>query len=360
MAKPFSIPDHAAKYFSKIGQILEGLDLGPTMRVMDFGAGTCWLSRMLWQLGCSVVSLEVSEKALEFGEKLMRDYPVPYPPQAKWEPLVYDGIRFDLPDACIDRIVMFDVFHHVPNPEAVAAECFRVLRPGGILAMNEPVGAHSSTHDSQHEMREFAVLENDLEVNTLSALFCQKGFSPPTFKVFPSPDLEITLSDRAECLAGNPNIRIRNSIRDAMRDGAVLFFRKGERRLDSRRAEGLQHRLELKTPSFQMKAREPIALRITLHNTGRSWWLADNSEDRGIVKIGTQLLNPDTGEMILDHGRWRLPNDVAPGKSVDVVIPFSIDLPGRFLVRFDLVSEFVCWFRLTGSKEVLVKATVET
>jgi SAM-dependent methyltransferase len=359
MAKPYSIPDHAPKFFTKVGQILEGLDLGPTMRVLDFGAGTCWLSKMLWQLGCSVVSVEVSPKALEFGEKLMKDYPVPYPPvSAKWDGLVYDGRRFDLPDASIDRIVMFDVFHHVPNPEEVAAECFRVLRPGGVLAMNEPVGEHSSTQDSQHEMREFGVLENDLEVHSLAATFCAKGFSAPTFKVYPCPELEVSLSERAECLSGRPNERICGSIRDAMTNGAVLFFRKGERRLDSRRAEGLKHRLEVKPGLVRLKTREPQPVRLKLHNTGKSWWLADNCEDRGIVKVGTQLVDPKSGETVLDHGRWKLPRDVAPGESIEMEIQFAIASPGDYEVRFDLVSEFVCWFRLVGSSEVRIKAEV--
>jgi SAM-dependent methyltransferase len=359
MAKPWSMPDQAAKSLVKFGLILEGLDLGPTMRVLDFGAGTCWLSKLLWQLGCSVVSLEVSPAALELGRQLFEQFPVPYPPQARWEPLLYDGKRIELPDGSVDRIVMFDVFHHIPNPEAVAAECFRILRKGGIVAMSEPVGAHSSTHESQHEMREYGVLENDLHVSELADTWIKAGFSAPTFKVHTDAPLAISLADRQRCLEASPPVHVQSSIRDAMCNGAVLFFRKGERQLDSRRAEGLSHRMEILSQRLRLMPKQVYSLPIRLWNNGRSTWLCTNSEDRGIVKIGSQLLHPETGAMILDHGRWAIPHDVAPGESVVVKIPFSVEIRGHFTVRFDLVSEFVAWFRVLGSKEVSVDVVVE-
>jgi SAM-dependent methyltransferase len=359
MAKPWSIPDQAAKSLVKLGLILEGLDLGPTMRVLDFGAGTCWLSKMFWQLGCSVVSLEVSPAALEIGKQLFENYPVPYPPKARWEPLIYDGRTISLPDGSVDRIVMFDVFHHVPNPAEVAAECFRVLRKGGILVMSEPVGAHSGTHLSQNEMREYGVLENDLDVVTLSETFVRAGFNSPTFKVQADAPLAVSVEDRRLCLDSNPPLSVRNSIRDAMINGAVLFFRKGERQLDSRRAEGLAHRMEIMSQGLRLRPCQEYLLPIRLWNTGTSHWLCSNSEDRGIVKVGSQLLHPETGEMILDHGRWAIPHDVAPGASIVMKIPFRVDIPGHFTVRFDLVSEFVAWFRVLGAQEVLVDVRVE-
>jgi SAM-dependent methyltransferase len=359
MAKPWSIPDQAAKCLVKLGLILEGLDLGPTMRVLDFGAGTCWLSKMLWQLGCSVVSLEVSPVALELGRQLFEGYPVPYPPEAKWEPLLYDGRTITLPDGSVDRIVMFDVFHHVPNPDEVAAECFRILRKGGILAMSEPVGAHSGTNESQKEMREYGVLENDIQVDKLSETFVRAGFSYPTFKVQADAPLAISGADRQLCLDANPPLSVKTSIRDSMINGAVLFFRKGERQLDSRRAEGLAHRIQIMSQGLHLRSCQEYPLPVRLWNTGTSHWLCSNSEDRGIVKIGSQLLHPETGEMILDHGRWAIPHDVAPGESVVVKVPFKVDFPGQFTVRFDLVSEYVAWFRVLGSREVCIDVRVE-
>ena len=51
----------------RLGLIFAGLKLGKTMKVLDFGAGTCWLSRYLNQLGCSTISVDPSDTALELG-----------------------------------------------------------------------------------------------------------------------------------------------------------------------------------------------------------------------------------------------------------------------------------------------------
>lgn len=49
-----------------------------------------------------------------------------------------DGI-FDLPDAAFDVITVFGVFHHIANVSTVIRECYRVLKPGGLLLTREPI-----------------------------------------------------------------------------------------------------------------------------------------------------------------------------------------------------------------------------
>jgi SAM-dependent methyltransferase len=46
-----------------------------------------------------------------------------------------DGRRLSLPDAAYDAVVLHRVLSHVPGPEDVLAEAFRVLRPAGRLAV---------------------------------------------------------------------------------------------------------------------------------------------------------------------------------------------------------------------------------
>lgn len=45
--------------------------LFPGVRILDFGAGTCWMSRLLAMLGCNVTAVDVSRKALEVGDKFL-------------------------------------------------------------------------------------------------------------------------------------------------------------------------------------------------------------------------------------------------------------------------------------------------
>jgi SAM-dependent methyltransferase len=49
-----------------------------------------------------------------------------------------DG-SFELPDASIDLATVYGVLHHIPHVSATMAELGRVLKPGGILLLREPI-----------------------------------------------------------------------------------------------------------------------------------------------------------------------------------------------------------------------------
>ena len=44
------------------------------------------------------------------------------------------------PEGSFDLVVDFGILHHVPAWRKVASECMRVLRPGGLLLVEEPEG----------------------------------------------------------------------------------------------------------------------------------------------------------------------------------------------------------------------------
>ena len=157
---------------------MQGLQLTAGATVLDFGAGTGWFARFLTQLGCRVILLDVSETALEMARELYRRQPVigdrPEP-----EFLLFDGRRIPLPDASVDRVLSFHAFHHAPHPAAVVAELARVLKPGGIAGFAEPGPRHSRTPVSQFEMRNYRVVENDVDVHAILAVGEGRGLSRP-------------------------------------------------------------------------------------------------------------------------------------------------------------------------------------
>ena len=55
MSKPFSFLHETPEALHNLGLLLSGLHLGKTMTVLEFGAGTCWLSRVLTQLNCQMI-----------------------------------------------------------------------------------------------------------------------------------------------------------------------------------------------------------------------------------------------------------------------------------------------------------------
>jgi hypothetical protein len=63
------------------------------------------------------------------------------------------------------------------------------------------------------------------------------------------------------------------------------------------------------------------------------------------VRMGTRVLDPGTGGVVVDGLRSRLPGDVPPGQSriVEALVR-APDTEGRYDVEFDLVNEGVRWF----------------
>jgi 2-polyprenyl-3-methyl-5-hydroxy-6-metoxy-1,4-benzoquinol methylase len=46
--------------------------------------------------------------------------------------------QLNLPDNCLGAVGIFDVLEHLPNPEIVLREIYRVLEPGGVLLTSVP------------------------------------------------------------------------------------------------------------------------------------------------------------------------------------------------------------------------------
>ena len=359
MGKPFSMPNHAPQLLVRLGLILEGLRLAPGMKVLDFGAGTCWISKAIWQMGCSVIATDVSEEALRLGRRLFEDYPIPNRPLASWDTRLFNGIRIPTEDEEIDRIICFDAFHHVPNQNEIIQEFYRVLRNGGSISFNEPIGPHSTTADSQREMREFNVLENDLDMDELASQFQQAGFEEPVFKVAACPDYVLSYGEWRKCVSGAAPKSMRNSITGFQRNSGVFFFQKGKPLNDSRYASsGLNHRLTCDQTRLSLKAGERRNVHVTVTNTGDSRWLAKNEHFIGVMNIASRLLDYDSQEVLKDNTRFPIPRELEPGERFEADVPLAVDKPGKFWLKLDMVSERVCWLEDLGSKPVLIEVDV--
>jgi SAM-dependent methyltransferase len=357
LAKPFARFEDTPQLLISLGSVLQGLALAPGMTVLEFGAGTGWLSRFLTQLGCRMILLDVAPTALEIARDLYRRQP---PIGERPEPrfLVFDGKRIDLADGSVDRILCFDSFHHAPNPDAVLREFGRVLKPRGVAGFAEPGPRHSTTPQSQYEMRTYGVVEADIDIHAIWESAKRLGFVDLKLAAFHVPPFHLTLGEYDDLLASGESFgRWAEATRSFLNDTRMFFLTKaGAEEADSRRAEGL--RAAITATVGPVRAGEPIAVEVTVRNAGRAKWLGSH-EGYGGVAFGAHLNDAEGRLVDLNWFRDPLPRALDPGEEVSFSVTLPALPPGRSIIEFDCVSEHVAWFAQVGSDPLRVSVEVE-
>lgn len=361
-AKPFSAINETPELLICFAHVVQGLKLLPDMAILDFGAGSCWTSRFLSQMGLEVIACDVSQAALEIGQDLYRRLSV-IGAQPAPRFLRFDGHRFNLPDEHVDRISCMDAFHHVPNQQEVLNEMARILKPGGIVGFSEPGPEHSQAPQSQYEMRTNRVIENDIDVRHIWQQARNAGFTDLKVAFFnPNPFL-LSLDDFTACLNGDDagELYVANT-RNEMRHRRLFFLYKGEATtpVDSRQREGLMGELKVELASTRIAAGEKLHLKAIATNTGRNVWLPATARI-GAVRFGVHLF--DENGVLLDLDYFRAPltpsegRQTLPGEVVELDVEVPAPAPGKYILQFDLVSEAVCWFEHNGAS--IIRVAVE-
>ena len=242
--------------------------------------------------------------------------------------------------------------HHIPNQEEIISELARVLRTGGIAAFSEPGRFHSQSPESQHDMRTFNVLENDIILSEIFTLAQNHGFTD--IKIKPICNMQISLADYQQLTSEKretpPEEAITKHIRDLLDYRLVFFLYKGDFIPDSRRPTELSHGISTTRNNFSVKAGESFFIPLKISNTGKARWIASNINNIGVVFIGAQLY--DSSGNLLDHrlSRHKIKDTVNSGESFEQDIEIRIDHSGVFRVSIDLVSQQICWFESLGSE----------
>ena len=101
---------------------------------------------------------------------------------------------------------------------------------------------------------------------------------------------------------------------------------------------------------LRAKAAQPMTVRTRVKNLSTRPFRAQASYGRRLVRLGAQLMAEDGTMINRDYARAWLPGDIPPGATVDVPIEVPAPgTPGRYALKFDLVSEGIDWFEKCGS-----------
>jgi uncharacterized Fe-S cluster-containing radical SAM superfamily protein len=102
-------------------------------------------------------------------------------------------------------------------------------------------------------------------------------------------------------------------------------------------------------PLIARKGR-PLELRATVKNLSTRPFPAQASYGRRLVRLGAQLCNGDRALINRDFERAWLPGTLEPGGQAEVAVLITAPKqPGRYVLKFDLVSEGIDWFESCGS-----------
>ena len=108
----------------------------------------------------------------------------------------------------------------------------------------------------------------------------------------------------------------------------------------------------LPVPGLPIVARHgrPVTLRARIRNASTRAFPAQATYGRRLVRLGAQLCAPDGSVVNRDFERAWLPAALEPGARAEVPITITAPAqPGRYALKFDLVSEGIDWFEACGS-----------
>ena len=99
-------------------------------RILDFGCGTGWLSKMLSSNGYHTVGVDISDW-------LVRNARASCSESEKSQFIVGDGMNLPFRAGIFDLTVGIGALHHL-DPDQGLAECYRVTSKKGVLLLMEP------------------------------------------------------------------------------------------------------------------------------------------------------------------------------------------------------------------------------
>jgi ubiquinone/menaquinone biosynthesis C-methylase UbiE/biotin operon repressor len=106
------------------------LKLMPPLVIADLGAGEGSLAQLMAQRAEHVIAIDNSEKMVEFGSGLARTHGI-----TNLEYRLGDIEQVPIRSETVDLAFLSQALHHARHPERAIAEAWRILKPGGQLAI---------------------------------------------------------------------------------------------------------------------------------------------------------------------------------------------------------------------------------
>jgi 2-polyprenyl-3-methyl-5-hydroxy-6-metoxy-1,4-benzoquinol methylase len=125
--------------------------IGPASRVLDVGCGDAALTGLIaTQLRAQVEGVDTTALSIDLARAEFKRRGL------QGEFRLVDGYEYPFQPATFDAVVCSDVIEHVNRPDAMLREMWRVLKPGGVLAITTPIRVTELPLDPNHVQEWFA------------------------------------------------------------------------------------------------------------------------------------------------------------------------------------------------------------
>ncbi|MBI1348450.1 methyltransferase domain-containing protein [bacterium] len=134
-----------------------GVALDASMQILDAGTGTALIPIVLVQAGCAahIVAADAAEEMLKLAAVNIARAGL----SSQITPVLRDCKALPEADGTLAAVMSNSIIHHIPEPSAVFAECWRILQPGGLLFVRD-LARPESADDVEHLVRTYAGAES--------------------------------------------------------------------------------------------------------------------------------------------------------------------------------------------------------
>ena len=156
------------KRFSLVSPLLE---LKKNHVILDVGSGYSWTTEWLMKMGFEPIGVDICRTYIDIGIERMGNI--------RPHLIVADVENLPIKDTCLNSILCYDSFHHIPNRKAAMAHFFRALKEDGLVALAEPGKEHEQAQVSKDVMEKYGILEKGIETDDIKAYCEELDFMPP-------------------------------------------------------------------------------------------------------------------------------------------------------------------------------------
>lgn len=139
--------------------------------ILDIGSNTSGESENLYHFGHKMVATDINEIALSYSKIRSKNFR-----NEQMDYFVIDAHNMPFQNETFDKIVAYEVLHHMEKIDTALKEMFKVLKSGGYLFTVEPYAYNPYRRLS--EVRDYfrGTIEKSFSVSKLKSLFIENGF----------------------------------------------------------------------------------------------------------------------------------------------------------------------------------------